>query len=450
MKVKIFGVLAIILFSSVALAGIYTATRSKEPANKAESSSSFDSRTFDAILERIKEDYVEPVSDEKLLIGALNGMLGSLDPHSTYLEPKDYKELQLHTKSEYGGLGMEVTMDKGIVKIVSPIDDTPAFTAGIQAGDMIVAIDKKPVMGKTLTEAVDLLRGKPGTKVLLHIKREGMDVFEKELTREKIKVKAVKWRLEDNVGYIRIALFNESTLPLLKDAIDDFNKQRGDKLEGIVLDLRNNPGGLFDVAIQSSDFFLPKGKQIVSTRGRNPKTDTYAYAQKEDVTNNIPIVALINGGSASSSEILAGALQDNHRGLVVGTRSFGKGSVQPVLPLTNGGALVLTTARYYTPSGRSIQAKGIEPDIVIEQFRGKLEKIDESKFFFEKDLDRALDTTDEEKPELEKKPELDLKIELDSDKSKDDEKDEDYQLMRTIDILHAIALEKKYEKAKDK
>ncbi|EKE09134.1 MAG: hypothetical protein ACD_16C00212G0015 [uncultured bacterium] len=445
MKVKILGVIAIVLFSSVAVAGIYRATLSKESENQtAPSSDSFDSRTFDAILERIKEDYVEPVSDDKLLTGALNGILGALDPHSTYLDPKAYKELQIQTKSEYGGLGMEVTSDKGLVKVVSPIDDTPAQKADIQPGDLIIAIDKKPIMGKTLNESVDLLRGKPGTKVLLHIKREGIAVFEKTLVREKIKVKAVKWRLEGNVGYIRIALFNESTIPLIKEAIADFKKQRGAKLEGLVLDLRNNPGGLFDVAVDSSDLFLSKGKEIVSTRGRNPKSDIYAYAKGGDVTNNIPLVILINGGSASSSEILAGALQDNHRALVVGTKSFGKGSVQPVMPLTNGGALVLTTARYYTPSGNSIQAKGIEPDIVIEQLQGKLEKIDESKFIFEKDLDHALDTPKE------KKPELDLKIEIDLDKTKKDEKAEDYQLMRAIDILHAVALEKKYGKLKDK
>src|SRR3990167_3068930 len=364
MKVKILGVIAIVLFSSVAVAGIYRATLSKESENQtAPSSDSFDSRTFDAILERIKEDYVEPVSDDKLLTGALNGILGALDPHSTYLDPKAYKELQIQTKSEYGGLGMEVTSDKGLVKVVSPIDDTPAQKADIQPGDLIIAIDKK---------------------------------------------------------------------------------QRGAKLEGLVLDLRNNPGGLFDVAVDSSDLFLSKGKEIVSTRGRNPKSDIYAYAKGGDVTNNIPLVILINGGSASSSEILAGALQDNHRALVVGTKSFGKGSVQPVMPLTNGGALVLTTARYYTPSGNSIQAKGIEPDIVIEQLQGKLEKIDESKFIFEKDLDHALDTPKE------KKPELDLKIEIDLDKTKKDEKAEDYQLMRAIDILHAVALEKKYGKLKDK
>jgi len=445
MKVKILGVIAIVLFSSVAVAGIYRATLLKESENPtAPSSDSFDSRTFDAILERIKEDYVEPVSDDKLLTGALNGILGALDPHSTYLDPKAYKELQIQTKSEYGGLGMEVTSDKGLVKVVSPIDDTPAQKADIQPGDLIIAIDKKPIMGKTLNESVDLLRGKPGTKVLLHIKREGIAVFEKTLVREKIKVKAVKWRLEGNVGYIRIALFNESTIPLIKEAIADFKKQRGAKLEGLVLDLRNNPGGLFDVAVDSSDLFLSKGKEIVSTRGRNPKSDIYAYAKGGDVTNNIPLVILINGGSASSSEILAGALQDNHRALVVGTKSFGKGSVQPVMPLTNGGALVLTTARYYTPSGNSIQAKGIEPDIVIEQLQGKLEKIDESKFIFEKDLDHALDTPKE------KKPELDLKIEIDLDKTKKDEKAEDYQLMRAIDILHAVALEKKYGKLKDK
>ena len=447
MKVKFLGTMAIVLFSSVAVAGIYAATSSKESstAPTTSSTSDFDARTFDAILERVKEDYVEPISDEKLLTGALNGMLSALDPHSAYLDPKAYKELQIQTKSEYGGLGMEVTLDNGLVKVISPIDDTPAKKAGIEPGDLIVAIDKKPVMGKTINEAVEQLRGKPGSTVLLHIKRDGKDVFEKTLTREKIKVKAVKWRLEGNVGYIRIALFNESTIPLMKEALADFKKTEGNKLEGIVIDLRNNPGGLFDVAIASSDLFLPKGKEIVSTRWRDPKHNSQDYAKDGDSTNGLPLVVLINGGSASSSEILAGALQDNHRALIVGTRSFGKGSVQPVMPLTNGGALVLTTARYYTPSGRSIQAKGIQPDIEINQFQGKLEKVDESKYIFEKDLEGALDTPKETKPEP------DLKAEIEKTQSKKDEKidqPEDHQLMRAIDILRAIALEKKYDKVK--
>lgn len=448
MKSKVVGLFAVVLFSSVAVAGIYATSSPKETEAKetAPSVTDFDSRTFDAILQRIKEDYVEPVSHEKLLTGALNGMLAALDPHSTYLDPKAYKELQIQTKSEYGGLGMEVTLENGVVKVISPIDDTPAQKAGLEPGDLIIAIDKKPVMGKTINEAVELLRGQPGSNVTVHIKREGKDVFEKTLTREKIHVKAVKWRLEGKVGYIRIAQFNESTLPLLKEALADFKKKEGDKLQGLIIDLRNNPGGLFDVAINTSDLFLPKGKEIVSTRGRNSKSDSHAYAKDGDITNNLPIVILINGGSASSSEILAGALQDNHRALIVGTKSFGKGSVQPVMPLTNGGALVLTTARYYTPSGRSIQAKGIEPDILIEQLQGKLEKIDDTKYIYEKDLEGALDTPKETKPEAPKPDET--KIPLEEDKTKAGKPVEDYQLMRAIDILHAVAMTEKMESSK--
>ncbi|MDI9635418.1 S41 family peptidase [Geitlerinema splendidum] len=273
MKSRVVGLFVIVLFSSVAVAGLYAASSTQETEAKeaAPSVTDFDSRTFDAILQRIKEDYVEPVSDEKLLTGALNGMLAALDPHSTYLDPKAYKELQIQTKSEYGGLGMEVTLENGVVKVISPIDDTPAQKAGLEPGDLIIAIDKKPVMGKTINEAVELLRGQPGSNVTVHIKREGKDVFEKTLTREKIQVKAVKWRLEGNVGYVRIAQFNESTLPLLKEALADFKKKEGDKLQGLIIDLRNNPGGLFDVAIDTSDLFLPKGKEIVSTRGRKFK-----------------------------------------------------------------------------------------------------------------------------------------------------------------------------------
>ncbi len=455
MIVKALGTVGLLLFSTVAIAGLYTVAENKAPSKE---SSKFQEKvnaeTLNHIIDRIKQEYVEPVEDDKLLSGALNGMLSALDPHSAYLDPKSHHELQIKTKAEYGGLGMEVTQENGFVKVVSPIDDTPAFKAGLKSGDLIIAIDKKPVTGMTLNEAVDLLRGKPGTSVHLHVKREGKDVFEVDVARENIKVKSVKWRTEKDVGYIRISTFNESTVALLKEAISEIQKKLGDKLEGFVLDVRNDPGGLLDAAVEVSELFLPKGSEIVSTKGRKAEMEMSLKAKAKDYTNGAPIVVLINGGSASASEILAGAIQDNNRGIVVGTKSFGKGSVQVVMPLTNGGAIILTIARYYTPSGRSIQAKGIEPDIVIEQVEEKLEKVDEAKMFSEKDFEGALDV-----PEKKKEPASnDNEEKPGDDKAKDDEIDlkalgltndikkkevEDYQLMRAIDIVRTMALASK-------
>ncbi len=458
MTPKALGLFSFVLLSTVAIVSVYSTAQpqetSKTAVSKEKTSPEFhlDTRMFDSILERIKQEYVEPVTDDKLLAGALNGMLGALDPHSAYLDPKSYDELKIKTKAEYGGLGMEVTMESGLVKIISPIDDTPAQKAQLQAGDLIVAIDKKPITGMTLTQAVELLRGKPGDPVRLHIKREGKDIFEKTLKREIIHVKAVKWHVEENVGYIRIATFNESTLPLLKEAVADIKKKLGEKLEGLILDVRNDPGGLLDVAISVSELFLKKGQEIVSTRGRNKELDIHVYAEHSDIMNGIPLVVLINGGSASASEILAGAIQDNHRGLVVGTKSFGKGSVQAVLPLSNGGAITLTIARYYTPSGRSIQAKGIDPDIVIDQIQTKLEKVDEDNFIHEKDFIGALDTDNDKKPQPssdkiqdEVKEKTQDAMTLEADKAKKKKEIEDYQLMRAIDIVRTMAMTQRYD-----
>lgn len=448
MTSRSFSLFSLILLLIVAVVSFYspanTLDETKKPTEAAATSSALDSRMFDNILDRIKKDYVEDVKDDKLLAGALNGMLSALDPHSAYLDPKSYEELKIKTSAEYGGLGMEVTMENGLVKIISPIDDTPAQKADLQTGDLIVAIDKKPVTGMTLNEAVELMRGKPGVDVKLHIKREGQDIFEKVLKREIIHVKAVKWHTEGNVGYIRIATFNEKTAPLLHEAIIALKKQLGSKLEGFVVDVRNNPGGLLYSAIDVCNFFLNKGQEIVSTRGRNPKEDTRSYAELGDQVGSVPIVVLINSGSASASEILAGAIQDNHRGLIVGTKSFGKGSVQAVMPLTNEGAITLTIARYYTPSGRSIQAKGIEPDIVIDQVHNKLEKIDESEFFHEKDIAGALDTPKSTPSKDQKKPGESEAITVENDKKK--KEIEDYQLMRAIDIVRTMALTQKYDK----
>lgn len=448
-----------ILFSTIAMTSFYSNASPEEKKQELQAEKkttpapTLDSKMFDIILDKIKEDYVEEVTDDKLLAGALNGMLAALDPHSTYLDPKSYADLAEQMKGEFGGLGMEVTMENGLVKIISPIDDTPAQKAGLQAGDLIVAIDKKPVSGMTLLEAVEMLRGKPGTQVRLHIKRTGKDIFETKLARALIHVKAVKWRVEGNVGYIRIATFNDTTIPLLKEALTNIKKQLGNKLEGLILDVRNDPGGLLEAAIEASNLFLTKGQEIVSTRGRNPKTDVHAYAENSDVLKGLPIVVLVNGGSASASEILAGALQDNHRAVVVGTKTFGKGSVQLLLPLTNGGAIKLTTARYYTPSGRSIQAKGIEPDIVIEQVN-KLAKLDED-HIREEDFAGALDTVQEKKsqPSADKQQtEVQKKQaeedELDPEKQKKKKEIEDYQLMRAIDIVRTMAITQKYDKRK--
>ncbi|MBY0293681.1 MAG: S41 family peptidase [Alphaproteobacteria bacterium] len=453
---------SVALLSTVAVISFISFAHTKEETKEAPSQEKIstaphlDSQTFDTILARIKDEYVEKIDDEKLLAGALNGMLSSLDPHSAYFDPKSYEELQAQTKGEFGGLGMEVTMENNLVKIISPIDDTPAQKAGLQAGDLIVGIDKKPVSGMTLIEAVQLLRGKPGSQVQLHIKREGKDVFEVKLSRAIIQVKSVKWHTEGNVGYIRIAIFNENTVPLLKEAIADLKKKLGDKMEGLVLDVRNDPGGLLPAAIEATALFLNKGQEILSTRGRSTETEPRAYAEGTDLTQGIPIVVLVNGGSASASEILAGALQDNHRALVVGTKTFGKGSVQVLLPLTNGGAIKLTIARYYTPSGRSIQAKGIEPDIIVEQIQNKLEKVDDADFLHEQDITGALDVPKEPKPETssskekeaaQKKKEEDA---LDPDKQKKKKEVQDYQLMRAVDIVRTMAITQKYDQENKK
>lgn len=457
MIARIFGIFSLILLSSLAIKNFYLSAGSQEEQKVVVADTQkptvppLDLHMFESILKMIEEEYVEDVTGDKLLKGALNGMLSSLDPHSTYLDPKTYDELKEQTKGEFGGLGMEVTMENGLVKIISPIDDTPAQKAGLQAGDLIVAIDKKPIMGMTLTEAVDQLRGKPGTKIRVHIKRKGEDVFEKTITRALIHVKAVKWRMEENVGYIRISTFNDDTVALLKEAVEKLKKEGKDKLIGLVLDVRNNPGGLLDAAVGAPDLFLTKGQEIVSTRGRTGKTDASFNADGTDMAKGLPIVVLINGGSASGSEILSGALQDHHRAVIVGTQSFGKGSVQVVLPLSNGGAIKLTTARYYTPSGRSIQAKGIEPDIVIEQIQSKLEKVDEGERIREEHFAGALDTVQEKAPEpspeqtdKEKKPgEV---SEFDPEQQKKTSEVQDYQLLIALDIVRTMAITQKYGK----
>lgn len=342
-------------------------------------------RTFAEVLDRIKAAYVEPVDDKTLLENAIKGMLSNLDPHSAYLEPEAYAELQESTSGEFGGLGVEVGIEDGFIKIISPIDDTPASQAGIQPGDLIIKIDGQPTKGLSMTEAVDKMRGKAGSKILLTLVREGGQPFDVELIRAVIKVKSVKSQLlEDHYGYLRISQFQVNSGEEVGKALAALKKQNdGKKLRGIVLDLRNNPGGVLQAAVEVTDHFLKKGL-IVYTKGRIANSELRFSADPADASEGVPLVVLINGGSASASEIVAGALQDHKRGVLMGTDSFGKGSVQTVLPLNNDRALKITTALYFTPNGRSIQAQGIVPDIEVSRAKVTREQDDEN--FKEADL----------------------------------------------------------------
>jgi carboxyl-terminal processing protease len=323
---------------------------------------------FGDVFERVRSDYVENPDDSELIESAIDGMLTSLDPHSSYLSAKDFKDMQVQTSGKFGGLGIEVTMEEGVIKVVSPIDDTPAARAGILAGDLIIALDGETVQGLNLNEAVDRMRGAVSTPINLTIKREGVEKpFDVRLVRDIITIRSVRSREEGDVGYVRITTFNEQTYDGLEDAIDEIEHDLGEqKVKGYIVDLRNNPGGLLDQAIAVSDAFLERG-EIVSTRGRHAEETRRHNARAGDLADGKPVIVLVNGGSASASEIVAGALQDHGRATIIGTRSFGKGSVQTIIPLGANGALRLTTARYYTPSGRSIQAKGIDPDIEVVQ-----------------------------------------------------------------------------------
>ena len=324
---------------------------------------------FGDVFERIRAEYVEPVSDRDLIENAINGMLTGLDPHSSYMNAKAYRDMQVQTRGEFGGLGLEVTQENGIIKVVSPIDDTPAARAGIKSGDLITTIDNTTVQGLSLNDAVDKMRGPPNSTIHLVIKREGVDKpIEVAMQREIIHIQVVKSHLEGDIGYVRLTQFNEQTDAGLRAAVAKFRQQIGDRLHGIVLDLRNNPGGLLDQAVSVSDDFIEQG-EIVSTRARHPDDSQRWNAKPGDITGGLPMVVLTNGGSASASEIVAGALQDHHRAIILGQRTFGKGSVQTVIPLPGNGAMRLTTARYYTPSGRSIQGLGITPDIQVAASR---------------------------------------------------------------------------------
>jgi len=388
---------------------------------------------FGDVFERVRQEYVEDVSDEELIENAINGMLTSLDPHSSYLNTKSFQDMQVQTSGKFGGLGIEVTMESGLVKVISPIDDTPAYRAGVEAGDFITHLDDEPVMGLTISEAVERMRGKVGAPIKITLRREGQEPFDVNIVRDVIKIKSVRHRLEENVGYLRITTFNEETDRELKRGIAEIKKKSGDeKLYGYILDLRNNAGGLLDQAVSVSDEFLERG-EIVSTRDRNLENVQRFSAKAGDIIDGKPIVVLINGGSASAAEIVAGALQDHRRALVLGTLSFGKGSVQTIIPIPDHGAIRLTTARFYTPSGRSIQQKGIEPDIIVPPAR--VEAIE--------DVGRR---------------EADLRDALKQDSSQGqkaavDESEreiKDYQLVRAIDILKGLYLYEKRVAAKAK
>src|SRR5438552_687269 len=364
------------------------------PANSAETYKQLN--LFGEVFERVRAEYVDEVSDDTLVESAINGMLTSLDPHSNYLNTKNFNDMKVQTRGEFGGLGIEVSMENGLVKVVSPIDDTPAARAGLKPGDLITHLDGEPVQGMTLPEAVEKMRGPVSSEIKLTIRREGRDPFDVKLTRATIKIQSIRSHLEgDNIGYIRVTTFNEQTDTGLNNAMKSLKQQAGNKLVGVILDLRNNPGGLLDQAVAVSDAFLDKG-EIVSTRGRRSEDAQRYNARQGDIATGLPVAVLINGGSASASEIVAGALQDHHRAILLGTRSFGKGSVQTIIPLAGHGAMPLTTARYHTPSGRSIQAKGSDPDIVVEA--AKIEhapKDDKAKTAAKDKKDNAKDKKDD-------------------------------------------------------
>jgi carboxyl-terminal processing protease len=385
---------------------------------------------FGEVFERVRADYVEATSDEQLVEAAINGMLASLDPHSGFLNQRNFRDMQVQTRGEFGGLGLEVTLENGLVKVISPIDDTPAARAGVRAGDLISHLNGEPVLGLTLNEAVERMRGPVNTDLRITIRREGRDAFDLTLTRARIQVQSVRSEIMNNeIGYVRIASFTEQTTAGLERALARFREA---KVRGVVLDLRNNPGGLLDQAVSVSDAFLERG-EIVSTRGRRTDEAQRFNAKTGDSTGGLPVVVLINGGSASASEIVAGALQDHRRAIVMGTKSFGKGSVQTIMPLGTAGAMRLTTARYYTPSGRSIQQLGIEPD--IEVATAKIEAVDEGQRRREADLRGSLrnDNPGEARP-------APVAPARDPAQAPTLGSPDDYQLARAVDLLRGVAL----------
>ena len=387
---------------------------------------------FGQIFDKVRSEYVEEVTDQELIEKAIDGMLTGLDPHSGYMNEEVWEEMQMDTQGKFGGLGIEITMEEGFVKVISPIEDSPAFEAGILAGDFIIQIDDTPVFGLTLNEAVELMRGEKGEPITITISREGTEPFEVNIIRDIIKIQSVKHEVYDNVGYLRITSFTEQTEDGLIKSINKIQNENK-KIKGFVLDLRSNPGGLLTQAVKVTDIFLKRG-EIVSTRGRDKKDIRRYRAKNKDLTNGKPIVVLINGGSASASEIVAGALQDHRRAIIVGTQSFGKGSVQTIIPFQrskdgNVSGIRLTTARYYTPSGESIQGKGINPDIIVEQ--GEFESY-EFERYSESDLKDSLDKEDDEN--------TNINTEDTNLSEKEERLAKDYQLKRALDLLKGLSI----------
>ena len=391
---------------------------------------------FGDVFEKVRSDYVEEVSDKELIEAAVRGMLTNLDPHSAFLNPKHFRDMQVQTKGEFGGLGIEVTMEGGYVKVVSPIDETPASRAGMTAGDLITHLDGAHVQGLTLREAVEQMRGPIDSDITLTVRRDSKS-FDVTITRDKIRIRSVRSRAEGNVGYIRITNFSEQTETGLNKAVKKIEAELSDKLTGFVLDLRNNPGGLLNQAVLVSDAFLEEG-EIVSTRGRVQEKAQRFHATPGDITNGLPIVVLINSGSASASEIVAGALQDHRRAVILGNNSFGKGSVQTIIPLGRNGAIKLTTQRYYTPSGISIQAKGIKPDIEVAQAKVEHLKSNARRERHEADLPGALDN--DQTSTNQDKPDGKVKEDKAASGTKNPVKRIDYQLERALDLLRGLAL----------
>ena len=384
---------------------------------------------FGDVFQRVQEQYVEEVTDKKLIESAISGMLQSLDPHSSYLSPESYKDMQVKTKGKFGGLGIEITMEDGVVKVVSPIDETPAANAGMKSGDLIIGINGESIRGLSINDAVSQLRGPVGSKVVITVVRDKKDPFEIEIIRDIIKIRSVRHNIIKNIGYVRLTTFSDTTTSGLKNSVDEIKKELGKKFQGLILDLRNNPGGLLNQSISVTDSFLNQG-EIVSTQGRKDDDTSRIFAKKGDIIDGKPMIVLINSGSASASEIVAGALKDHSRAIIVGTRSFGKGSVQSIIPLAGNGAMRLTTARYYTPSGISIQAKGIEPDIIVEAGITELNK-EIPKNRREENLRGALD----------KKEQNTKKDSVDKPKLTPVEKLlQDNQISRAVDLIRGINL----------
>jgi carboxyl-terminal processing protease len=413
---KLFSVVAFSTMLAIAPAVAIAAESDEETFRQLE--------LFGDIFERVRAQYVDEEADKDLIEAAINGMLQSLDPHSSYLNEDNFRDMQVQTRGEFGGLGIEVTMEQGLVRVVSPIDETPAARAGIEAGDFITHLDGESVLGLTLSDAVDKMRGRVGSDIDLTIRREGKDAFDVTVTRDVVRIRSVRSRVEGKAGYIRVTTFNEQTMEGVESSMASLKAELGDDIIGVVLDLRRNPGGLLDQAVKVSDAFLDRG-EIVSTRGREVDDSQRFNAKKGDLAEGLPMVVLINGGSASASEIVAGALQDHSRAVIMGTTSFGKGSVQTIMPIGNHGALRLTTAAYFTPSGRSIQKTGITPDIIVEQ--AQVQEAAATGGVRESDLRNARDNEGTEQ------------FDEAAAESTETAAQQDYQLARALDLLKGIA-----------